>query len=146
MKSNFLKDSDHEKIVETIKTVEGKTTGEVRVRISHRRFLPFSNELRFARNEFNRLGIHKTPDRNGVLIMIFPNRRKLVVLGDTAIHQKMGQGLWDKTVATAIECFKSEEYLKGIMNAVEIVGRALAEHFPKTSDDADSLPNDVVEN
>jgi uncharacterized membrane protein len=145
MKTSFLNQLDHRKIVSTIQSCEAKTTGEIRVRISHRRFL-LKDEMAFARREFKRMGMTKTPDRNGVLIVIFPARRKIVILGDEAIHKKLGDDFWKQVIQTATKHFKTFEYTEGILRSVEIVGKALAEHFPKTKSDSDSLSNEVVEN
>ena len=35
-----------------------------------------------------------TKDRNAVLFFVVPARRKFVVLGDSGIHEKVGQEFW----------------------------------------------------
>jgi uncharacterized membrane protein len=145
MKSDFLQQLDHENIVNAIQEAEKHTTGEIRVRVSHRKVLLFGDEMRLARRAFKSMSMSETPDRNGVLLMIFPKRRKVVILGDRAIHEKVGQKFWEDIIQTATNEFKDMRYNKGIIRAVEIVGKALSQHFPKTKSDPDSLSNKVIE-
>ena len=92
------------------------------------------------------MGMTRTRDRNAVLILVFPKRRTVVILGDHAIHNKIGQAFWKETIEKTICCFKAEEYTQGIIHAIEVLGKALARYFPKAGSDMNSLPNKVVEN
>jgi uncharacterized membrane protein len=145
MKSDFLQQLDHDNIVKTIQLAEQCTTGEIRVRVSHQKVLLFGDEMQAARRAFKSMEMSKTPDRNGVLLMIFPKRRQVVILGDRAIHEKVGQTFWENVIQTATNEFKDKHYTEGIVRAVEIVGKALSQYFPKTRSDSDSLPNKVIE-
>ena len=44
-----------------------------------------------------------TKDRNAVLFFVVPARRKFVVLGDSGIHEKVGQEFWHHIVRTVSE-------------------------------------------
>jgi len=41
--------------------------------------------------------------------------------------------------------FLTENFSDALVEAVNEIGTVLASHFPKTSDDTDELPNDVIE-
>jgi len=49
---------------------------------------------------FVRLGMSATKDRNAVLFFVVPARRKFVVLGDSGIHEKVGEEFWRHVVRT----------------------------------------------
>ena len=83
-----------------------------------------------ARRAFSRLGMHRTRDRNGVLLLVLPWRRQLVVLGDEGIDRRVPAGFWRQVVADAAVQLRAGRFTEGLCGAVDAVGRALAEQFP----------------
>ena len=94
--------------------------------------------------EFYTSGLYRTRDSNGVLIFLSVLERRVVVLGDRAIHEKMGDR-WDEVRDTIIRGIREGDARAGICAAVEICGRSLAEHFPRKIDDTNELSNDVID-
>src|SRR4029077_6803213 len=92
----FLSKLDHDRIMDSIRDAESKTSGEIRVFIQRGRFN--GNPLSVAQKKFERLGMHKTRARNAVLIFVAPRAQKLAVVGDMAIHQRCGDQFWQHTV------------------------------------------------
>ncbi|MEY2547088.1 MAG: hypothetical protein QOG48_2205 [Verrucomicrobiota bacterium] len=43
------------------------------------------------------------------------------------------------------EHFRNERFSDAIVDAIHEIGRVLAEHFPKTADGPNELPDEVVE-
>lgn len=128
------------RIERAIAEVETQSTAEVRVSVS--RF--FWGDVRHhAERAFRRLGMTSTEHRNGVLIFLVPSRRTLVVLGDEAIHEKVGQAFWDDVVKKASARFHAGDYTEGLLEAIAAVARPLAEHFPSEGPSVDELPNQV---
>jgi uncharacterized membrane protein len=41
--------------------------------------------------------------------------------------------------------FRKEEFTEGVVVGVQLLGEALARHFPRTESDRDELPNTVDE-
>ena len=97
-----------------------------------------------ALTEFYTSGLYRTRDSNGVLIYLSVLERRVVVLGDRAIHDKMGDR-WDEVRDTIIRGIRERRARAGICAAVEICGRSLAEHFPRKADDTNELSNDVID-
>jgi putative membrane protein len=95
--------------------------------------------------EFYASGLYRTRDANGVLIYLSCFERRVVVLGDRAIHEKMGDRWWDALRDTIIDGIRRGHARQGICAAVEMCGRALAEHFPHAADDRNELPDDVID-
>src|SRR5207249_12183381 len=87
---------DHEKIGEAIQKAEHRTSGEIRVSVAR---LFWGNVHKAAEKAFVRLGMTRTKDRNGVLFFVVPSRWKFVVLGDSVIHERVGQECWHRVDA-----------------------------------------------
>ena len=91
---------DKDRIKQAIQKAERRTSGEIRVSVSP----PFWGNVRTAAEKaFERLGMAATKDRNAVLFFVVPARRKFVVLGDSGIHEKVGQEFWHHIVRTVAE-------------------------------------------
>src|SRR5436853_6211172 len=88
----FLSRLEHDQIVQAIRDAESKTSGQVRVFVQRGKLEV--DPLIAARKKFQRLGMHKTPERNGVLIFVAPRAHKFAVVGDQAIHEKCGESFW----------------------------------------------------
>ena len=139
----FLSKVDHDLIVRAIRDSESKTSGEIRVLIQRGKLN--TDPLLAAQKKFHRLGMHKTRERNGVLIFVAPRAHKFAVVGDAAIHEKCGVEFWQQTVERMRTHFQIEKFSAALIEAVQDVGSALERHFPRSSTDKNELPNDVIE-
>ena len=132
---------DHEKIKDAIQKAEHRTSGEIRVSVA--RFF-WGNVHKAAEKAFVRLGMTRTEDHNGVLFFVVPARRKFVVLGDSGIHERVGQEFWHRVVAVVSERFRRGDFTGGLIRGIEEVGEQLSTHFPfDAGGDVDELPDDV---
>ena len=98
-----------------------------------------------AQKKFQRLGMHKTRERNAVLIFVAPRAHKFAVVGDKAIHEKCGEQFWQHVVDGMRIHFQDEKFSHALTEAISEVGKVLATHFPRTSADANELPDEIVE-
>lgn len=132
---------DKERIRRAIEKAEKRTSGEIRVSVSQ----PFwGNVRKAAERAFERLGMTNTKDRNAVLFFVVPARRKFVVLGDSGIHEKVGQEFWQQIVGIVSERFRRGDFTGGLVAGIEVVGEGLAQHFPyDAANDTNELPDDV---
>ncbi len=131
---------DKDRVQQAIAAAEAKTSGEVRVAVSP---LFWGNVRKVADRAFDRLGMRATDERNGVLLFVVPSRRRFVVLGDIAIHEKVHPGFWDEVAEEVSHHFRNSDYTGGIVAALERLSNELANHFPRRSDDVNELPNAV---
>jgi uncharacterized membrane protein len=132
---------DRERIKSAIQAAEHRTSGEICVSVA-----PFfwGSIEKAADKAFVRMGVAKTKHRNGVLFFVVPSRRKFVVLGDTGIHERVGQEFWHRVVAVVSEKFRQGDFTAGLVRGIEEVGEQLASHFPyDAATDEDELPDDV---
>jgi uncharacterized membrane protein len=134
-----LRRLDSHAVEQAIARVETRTSGEIRVSIA-RFFL--GNSRRLAEHAFQRLGMHATRDRNGVLLLIAPARHQVVVLGDEGIHGKVGDAFWTEIAARVSTRFREGRFTEGVVEAVDTIGEALVRHFP-ADPDPDANPNEL---
>jgi uncharacterized membrane protein len=128
---------DVRRIEAAIRAAEVRSSGEVRVSVS-----PFfwGDVRRAGERAFERLGMMRTREHNGVLFFIVPSRRAFVVLGDRGIHGRVGDELWHRVVAAMSPYFARHEFTEGVLLGIELVADALAQHFPP---DPTSNPNEL---
>jgi uncharacterized membrane protein len=124
----FKKHLYHEDIVAAIHQAEKQTSGQIRVVVSHKHV---ETPVAEAQREFVRLGMDKSPQRNGVLIFVAPRAHKFAVIGDQAVHEKCGDEFWRKLAEAMTDYFRKSQFTVGIIHGVQQAGKLLAEHFPK---------------
>jgi uncharacterized membrane protein len=115
-------------IVGAIRDAEQKTSGEIRVLISHK---SVADPVADAQKEFVRLGMTNSPEKNGVLIFVAPRTHKFAVIGDEGVHAKCGDVFWQELAKAMTEYFRKSEFTEGIIHGVRKAGELLAEHFPR---------------
>ena len=139
---HFFSKLDSDRIVEAIAEAEKKSSGQVRVHVTHRK--PENLEQR-AERRFEKLGMTRTAHRNGVLIYIAPKLRRFRILGDTGVHEKCGDEFWKETAAEMESHFRRGEFTEGVVKGVQKAGELLAAHFPRERGDVNELPDEVTE-
>ena len=143
----FLDESDLDAITRAIKTAESRTSAEIRVhlerRVPRRLFRRAPDVLTRAQHVFRRLGMHRTAERHGVLIYLAVEDRRLAVVGDEGIHGRVGGSHWHRVRDLMVEKLRANAPREAIECAIEELGRALAEHYPRRPDDRNELSDEV---
>jgi uncharacterized membrane protein len=139
----FIRQLEHDRIVNAIKAAEAKTSGQIRVFLQRGMFE--EDPLLRAQQKFVQLGMQKTKERNGVLIFVAPRAQKFAVIGDDGVHAKCGDRFWQELVGRMREHFLREDFTDALVEAIESTGQLLAQHFPKTGPSANELPDEIVE-
>lgn len=136
----FLSGIDIPAIETATREAEAGTTGEIRVSI----FPGIPGDLgEIARRVADRLRMTATKERNGILILVLPAKRKFIVWGDVAIHGKAGPAFFAATANAISERFRTGDFTGGILHGIEAAGRELVLHFPGSGRRQDQLPNEV---
>ena len=138
----FFNQLDHRRIVAAIADAEKRTSGEIRVFVSHRKV---RDVHRAAVHQFLKLGMNKTKRRNAVLIFVAPESRNFAILGDEAVHAKCGQAFWEQVAGGMRELFQQSKFADGIVHGIDAAGQSLARHFPAHAGDRNELPDSIVE-
>ena len=138
----FIAQVDRQRIETAIRDAEAQTSGEIRVVIHHR---PVEDAVAFARQEFSRLGMQATRERNAVLVLIAPESQQFAVIGDEGVHRKCGDVFWRELAEAMTLPFKQGDFTAGLLAGIGRAGALLATHFPRRPDDRNELPDQVVE-
>src|SRR5215470_16903500 len=117
----FLSKLEHDRLVHAIREAESKTSGEIRVFIQRGKLNV--DPLIAAQKKFHRLRMHKTRERNAVLIFVAPRAHKFAVVGDKAIHEKCGEKFWQQIVDQMRAHFRAEKFNRALVEAIEEIGK-----------------------
>ena len=137
----FLFRVRQQRVVQAIAEAEARTSGEIRVFVTH---LKCPDPMCTAREHFEKLGMHQTKYRNGVLIFLAPRTRNFAVIGDEGVHAKCGEDFWLDVAAHMSAELRTGKYTEALVHAVEKTGELLAQHFPPDTDNRNELPDHVV--
>ncbi len=137
----FISKLQHDAIVRAIGEAESATSGEIRLFISRKE--P-EDAVVAAQSAFEHLGMHKTRERNGVLLFIAPRARKFAIIGDKAVHERCGDAFWKEVALEISTHFRKGDFTDGILHGIRRAGLLLAEHFPRHPGDTNQLPNEIA--
>lgn len=137
---DFLSEADRQRVSASIRAAEMRTSGEIRVHLEDH---IEDDVLDHAAFVFEELDMHKTKDRNGVLIYISVSDRKVAIIGDRGINERVPDNFWDDVLGVLRSHFTAGTRADGICEAVGMVGEKLVAFHPRQRDDRDELSNDV---
>jgi uncharacterized membrane protein len=131
----------HRRVEQAIADAEQGTSAELRVHLEEN-----CNEdpLDRASFIFEKLEMHQTAERNGVLIYVAFKDRKLAIIGDAGIHAHLHQETWTATKDEMIRQFALGSYEKGLCDAIAAIGNKLSTYFPYREGDRNELSNTVT--
>jgi len=127
-------------IANAIRVAEMNTSGEIRLHIEK---YCKGDVLDQAAYVFEKLEMHKTKLRNGVLFYLAVEDRKFAILGDAGINMKVPADFWDKTNENVLSRFKEGKLTEGLTTGILMAGEQLKVHFPYLADDKNELSNDI---
>ena len=93
---------------------------------------------------FTANGLHYTKARTGILILASLFERRVVVLADQGINNKVQPGTWDEIVGIITSGLKSKDRCEAFCAAIEECGKILALHFPRSPDDRNELQDKLL--
>lgn len=127
-------------ITNAIRVAETNTSGEIRVHVEkHCK----DNVLDQAAYVFEKLEMHRTKLRNGVLFYLAIEDRKFAILGDAGINQKVSGNFWDEIKEEVIQKLKDGKFAEGISDGIIKAGEQLKKHFPYQDDDVNELSDEI---
>lgn len=138
--SDFFTPAQQEAIARAIAEAEHATSGEIRVHIESSCKGDVLDEAAWL---FKKLEMHKTADRNGVLVYLAVNDRKYAIIGDTGINSVVAPGFWDSIRDHMNRRFSEGLFTEGLSEGVLMAGEKLKEHFPFATDDVNELPDTI---
>ncbi|SMO36263.1 TLP18.3, Psb32 and MOLO-1 founding protein of phosphatase [Saccharicrinis carchari] len=138
--SDIIDKSDRQRLVAAIQKAEKNTSGEIRIHIENTCPEELMDRAAFL---FEKLKMHKTELRNGVLFYLAMKDRVFAVLGDAGINSKVPEGFWDNIKAEMTTLFKNDDPIGAIETGVLMAGEQLQSHFPYQSDDVNELSDEI---
>lgn len=137
---NFLSSEDQKKVVFAIQEAELNTSGEIRLHIDNKcGGDPYQKAIAL----FSKLKMTETKDRNGVLIYISVEDRKIAIVGDKGINESVPEGFWIQHINKLTVRFAKKEFSMGLQECILEVGKRLKQFFPYQTDDVNELSNDI---
>lgn len=138
---DIFTEQEQDKIVQAISLAESKTSGEIRLVVERKikDHVPMDRAASF----FEKLEMHNTALRNGILIYIAFDDHAFAIIGDAGIHQKVTDSFWETVKEHMLEHFRTGNIAEGLIAGVQEAGEQLEHYFPKGEDDINELPNDI---
>lgn len=137
---NFLTKEEQTQVVNAIGQAETNSSGEIRLHIENKCNEDLMDHAAFI---FEKLEMHNTELRNGVLFYVSINPHGFAILGDVGINQKVDENFWDSTKDIVIENFKKGDFAKGLSEGILKAGEQLKAHFPYQTDDVNELTDEI---
>jgi putative membrane protein len=126
----FLARLDVPAVERAVRAAEEACAIELRVSIAG---LFWGRTDRVARRAFQRMGMSSTERRNGVLLLVAPWRRKVVVFADQGITAKVDAELWSSVIAIVTDAFRTGRFTEGLVAALGKLAAVLAAQFPPSA-------------
>ena len=95
---------------------------------------------------FYEKGLYCTTQNTGVLFFLSLLERKVWVIADKGIHEKIGQETLNKFARAVSKGIRDGRACDALCEAIGEAGELLALHFPASPGHADQLPDDVITN
>lgn len=128
------------KVIAAIKEAELNTSGEIRLHVEDRCKEDVMDHATFI---FEKLEMHKTELRNGVLFYIALEDRKFAILGDAGINKVVANDFWEQTRDLVFSYLKKGDIIAGLSEGIKLAGVQLKEHFPYQSNDINELSDEI---
>lgn len=138
---DFLAEPDRQRVMDSIAEAEHRTSGEIRVHIEDHIEEGLLDHAAFI---FESLGMHRTRDRNAVLIYVCVADRQVAILGDQGINDRVPSVFWHDAIGVLKLHFAAGRHADGLCEAVRMVGEKLKAYFPYAADDRNELSNEVT--
>ena len=93
---------------------------------------------------FSERGLHGTRGRTALLIFVSELERRVVLLGDHAIHERLGQTGWDEYVQLLVSHIRRGDAKRGLLEVIARLEPQLAAVAPRDQDDVNELSDAVL--
>ncbi|WP_373491630.1 TPM domain-containing protein [Parasphingorhabdus sp.] len=88
---------------------------------------------------------HRTVGRTGILLYLSMREHRAEIVADEAIAANVEPAVWGDAMIAMIDLVRAGTPGAGMAEAVRQMGLVLAEHFPKTDQNPNELPDRLIE-
>lgn len=93
---------------------------------------------------FYEKGLHRTRDNTGVLIFISVMEKRVWILADRGIYEKIEQTTLDDFARLLSRGIKEGRSCDALCETIEGIGKILSIYFPIKHDDSNEISNNVI--
>lgn len=147
MTSNLIKSpsrlfsfQDEADVKQAILNAELDTSGEIRVHIESTCQGDVLDRAAFI---FEKLNMHNTEMRNGVLFYLAVKNRKFAVIGDVGINVNVPESFWEELNMEILSYFRENQFAEGLIYGIGRTGEYLKKYFPYQKGDRNELSDDI---
>jgi uncharacterized membrane protein len=137
---NFFSAEEKQQILDAIAQAELNTSGEIRLHMEDKCKIDLLDRAAYI---FDKLDMHQTAQRNGVLFYLAVSDRKFAILGDAGINKVVPANFWDEIKETMLGYFKEGKFTDGLSRGILMAGEQLKANFPFQSDDVNELSDEI---
>lgn len=99
-----------------------------------------------AQHQFAAVAARAQGSEAGVLLFVALDDRQVQVLADAGAHARCGEAPWKQAAAAVAAAMKAgHDPTAGIIQAIEILGAALAEHYPSSGPHQNAFSDRPIE-
>jgi uncharacterized membrane protein len=139
--TDYFTDQRLAELDKAIKEAEKATSGEIRLYVEDRCKEDVLDHAAFL---FEKLNMHRTELRNGVLFYLALHDHKFAILGDAGINAKVADDFWDHIKLEMLVFFKDGKFAEGLEKGISMAGQALSTHFPFERGDENELSDEII--
>lgn len=137
---NFFSTEEKKQITDAIAQAELNTSGEIRLHVEGKCKIDVLDRAAYL---FEKLEMHQTAQRNGVLFYLAVSDRKFAIIGDSGINQLVAADFWNETKETMLSYFKEGKFADGLSKGILMAGEQLKTNFPYQGDDINELSDEI---
>lgn len=86
----------------------------------------------------------RTHGRTGVLLYLSMREHRAEIVADAAIAERVAAEVWGQAMADMLAEIRHGRVAEGLAAGVRDVGAVLAEHFPRSDDDVNEVPDRLI--
>lgn len=135
---NMLNSQERTRIAKLIEESERLHTGEIAVAIESSMPLSYLQRRASARERawavFSKLQVWNTPDNNGVLIYLLHAERRIEIVADRDIAQRIEQSQWDAWIHVLYQSAHEQQWANGLAQVIGELSTHMARHYPSSQD------------
>jgi putative membrane protein len=98
---------------------------------------------RVAMEQFTIRGVGRMKDHTGVLIFVSLAERYARIIADHGIASRVSQSEWQKAIDALVAHMSGGRIAEGFVAAIDVCGKVLESHFPRTETGRDELPDRI---
>lgn len=98
---------------------------------------------RTAMEQFVIRDLARKPDRSAILIFVSLAERYARIIADDGIAKRVPQAHWQAAIDALLAHMRDGRIADGFVSAIDLCGKELAEHYPRSAAARDQLPDRI---